>query len=107
MKLVFPSMLYKEKAIEFVNEFNEYLFDYTSKISIEDIKKAQSIAKKDEEDKIKSPYTIEHKEKPTIYMFFIYGVILLILTAITIFVVKEVTKKDSDSGDSIVMNYHI
>lgn len=24
MKLVFPSMLYKEKAIEFVNEFNEY-----------------------------------------------------------------------------------
>ena len=27
MKLVFPSIAYKEKAIEFINEFNEYNSD--------------------------------------------------------------------------------
>ena len=92
---------------DLVNEFNEYLFDYTSKISIDDIKKAQAMAKTEEDDKIKSPYTIEHKEKPPIYIFAIYAAILLVLITIIVFVVKEVTKKDSDSGESIVMNYNV
>ena len=92
---------------DLVNEFNEYLFDYTSKISIEDIKQAQAMAKTEEDDKIKSPYTIEHKQKPPIYVFTMYGLIVLVLISIIIFVVKEVTKKDSDSGESIVMNYNI
>lgn len=92
---------------DLVNEFNEYLFDYTSKISIEDIKKAQSMVKPEEDDKIKSPYTIEHKQKPSIYIFTIYAVILLALISVIVFVVKEVTKKDSDSGESIVMNYNV
>jgi len=92
---------------DLVNEFNEYLFDYTSKISIEDIKKAQVMAKSEDDDKIKSPYTIEHKEKPPIYIFAMYGAILLVLITITVFVVKEVTKKDSDSGESIVINYKV
>lgn len=92
---------------DLVNEFNEYLFDYTSKISIEDIKKAQSLAKHEEDDKIKSPYTIEHKQKPPIYIFTMYAMIVLVLVLVIVFVVKEVTKKDSDSGESIVMNYNI
>ena len=46
---------------ELVDEFNEYLFDYTSKISLTDIEEA----KKEEEkvDKIKSPYTIDYYKK--------------------------------------------
>ncbi len=41
---------------DLVDEFNEYLFDYTSKLSLEEIKKAQKEEKKDKiEKKIKSP----------------------------------------------------
>ena len=43
-----------------VDEFNEYLFDYTSKISIEDIKKAKKTVKPVEPiKKISSPYTLD------------------------------------------------
>ena len=47
-----------------IDEFNEYLFDYTSQISLEDIKKARN---KDDsvkkEKKVISPYTMEPKKK--------------------------------------------
>ena len=48
------------KHEDLVDEFNEYLFDYTSKISIEDVKKKQDII----EDKatIHSPYTKKLRE---------------------------------------------
>lgn len=92
---------------DLVNEFNEYLFDYTSKISIEDIKKAQSMSKNEEVEKIKSPYTIEHKQKPPFYIFTIYAIVVLVLILIIVFVVKEITKKESDGGESIVMNYKV
>ena len=89
---------------DLVNEFNEYLFDYTSKISLEDIKKAQSMTKV-EEDKIKSPYTIEHKQKPSVFVFMVYTIIVILLVTILVFVIKEITKKEEDSGDTIVINY--
>lgn len=64
-----------------VDEFNDFLFQHTSKISLEDIRVAQK--KKDlveDEKKVKSPYTKEYKEKfnfwPIIY--FIIGICLLI-----------------------------
>ena len=43
-----------------VEEFNEFVFDYTSKISIDDIKKATNKNKeKNKVKKIVSPYTID------------------------------------------------
>ena len=42
---------------DMVDEFNEYLFDYTSKISLEDIKNARKEGKKEDTKKIRSPYT--------------------------------------------------
>lgn len=90
-----------------VNEFNEYLFDYTSKISLEDIKNAKAISKKEEEEKIKSPYTIEHKSKLPVLNFVIYGLLAVILIIILVFVIMEFTKQEDDSGESIVMNYVI
>ena len=49
------------KHEDLVDEFNEYLFDYTSKISIEDVKKKQdSIG--EEKDMVHSPYTKKLKE---------------------------------------------
>lgn len=89
---------------DLVNEFNEYLFDYTSKISLEDIKKAKELSEPKEE-KIKSPYTIEHKSKAPILTFIAYGVLLFVLILILVFVIFEFTKKENDDTSSIVMNY--
>ena len=44
-----------------IDEFNEYVFESTSKIPIDDIEKASKA--KEKEDKIASPYTKEEKEK--------------------------------------------
>ena len=72
-----------------VDEFNGFLFQHTSKISLEDIRQAQK--KKEEilsEKKIKSPYTMEYKEKvqlwPVIYItlgvFFLSLIVYLVLS---------------------------
>ena len=46
------------------DDFNEFLFEHTSKLSIDDIKNARDNSDKIEtKNKIKSPYTIEHKPK--------------------------------------------
>ncbi len=65
---------------DLVDEFNEYLFDYTSKLSLEEIKKAQKEEKKDKiENKIKSPYTIERKSGIYIPPIIIYAVIIVLI----------------------------
>ena len=48
---------------EMIDKFNEYLFEQTSRISLEDIQKAKELKDKKEKNKISSPYTIEKKEK--------------------------------------------
>ncbi|MDD3241451.1 MAG: helix-turn-helix domain-containing protein [Bacilli bacterium] len=58
-----------------VDEFNDFLFEHTSKISLEDLKELKSVVKKEKE--VISPYTVKKKKKiKTIPLL----VILLILT---------------------------
>ena len=68
---------------DLVDEFNEYLFDYTSKLSLEEIKKAQKEERKDKiEKKIKSPYTIERKSGfyvPPILIYTLIGILIVLL----------------------------
>ena len=92
---------------EMVEEFNEYLFDVTSKISIEDIKKAEKEQKKKEKNlktvKISSPYTIEKQQQKTIPKFLIIGGIVLTVIIIIYVVVLLVTKDDEEVSNTIVM----
>ena len=65
-----------------LDEFNGFLFQHTSKISLEEIALAQKKKESEQESrKIKSPYTKEYKEKfnfmPIIYV--ITGVLIIIL----------------------------
>ncbi len=64
-----------------VDEFNDFLFEHTSKISLDDIKMAQKNKEKKEENKIKSPYTKEYKEPKRIWpiIYIIMGLILLVI----------------------------
>lgn len=70
------------------DEFNNFLFQHTSKISLDDIKVAQEKKKKTEdENKVKSPYTVEHKEKKSIWpLFLIIGGIFLLIVIVYIIV---------------------
>lgn len=89
---------------DMIDEFNEYLFDYTSKISLEDIKKAKkkaerSQAKKDK--RIASPYTIERRRKIDIKIILIILLSLLAIFILT-FTIKEVI--DSNKNDEPIDN---
>ncbi len=73
-----------------IDEFNEYLFEYTSRIPVEEIEKVVN-EKAKEENKIISPYTKEIKKHNKYYYLFIYiGIILLVIVAI-FWSVKQIT----------------
>ena len=91
---------------EVLEDFNEYLFDYTSKISLEDIKKAsKELEKKEKEekkDKIVSPYTIERKPKRHIPSGVIYGLIIVLICVIIYCIVLLCTKPSKDEPTNTI-----
>ena len=66
-----------------LGELDDFLFEKTSKISIDDIKERlkQEQAKKKDEKKIRTPYTIEmeNKKNKTLIMILIIALILLVI----------------------------
>ena len=73
------------KHEDLVDEFNEYLFDYTSKISIEDVKKKQDTIE-EPKDVVLSPYTKKLKEPFKITSIIPY-IIIVIIAIIIAFIV--------------------
>ena len=93
-----------------LDEFNNFLFQHTSKISLDDIVAAQKKKESEvQERKIKSPYTKEYKEKfnfmPIIY--FITGVLIIILIVFLIlnFIHKPPERTDELKGDVDVYEF--
>ncbi len=81
-----------------IDEFNDFLFAHTSRISLEDIQEARKIVE-DNTKKVKSPYTIEHKEKfnfwPIIYVFI--GILLIVLVVyIALSIVNKTPEKSNE-----------
>ena len=85
-----------------IDDFNEYLFDYTSRISLEEIMNAKK-SEQIEEKKIQSPYTIEHKNRTFISNLFIALIILILLLFIGYFVYRLVIK-DNRPSSAIIVN---
>lgn len=74
-----------------VDEFNGFLFQHTSRISLDDIVAAQK--KKDaEEKKVRSPYTMEVKEKKSLWPVVVGVIGVIILIAILYIVVSNINK---------------
>lgn len=92
---------------DMVDEFNEYLFDCTSKISLEDIKKAKKkIDKKQKKEaRIASPYTVEHKKKIKWNRIIIILVILIIILVIAF--VQPFKNKDKVSDNNLLASANI
>lgn len=76
-----------------IDEFNGFLFQHTSKISLDDIKKAQN--KKEEvlrNKKIKSPYTMEYKEKKSLFPIICLVSIVILISVIIYIVLYNINK---------------
>jgi len=74
-----------------LGELNDYLFEKTSKISIEDIKAQLEKTKGTEEKKkVSSPYTIEEKDHSNRFVVIAMVLLTLVVVIIFYFVLKEI-----------------
>lgn len=90
---------------DMIDEFNEYIFDYTSKISLTDIKNAQKkIEKKSKKkkDDVISPYTIEKREKPDLTIIILVVSLLILFTTITMIVYNTNKNNQEPVEESIL-----
>ena len=79
---------------ELIDEFNEYMFEYTSKIPIKEIEKTIELKIKEEkkdDEEIASPYTKKAKKYNKWVYITIYAVIFLLVLFTIIWSVKQVT----------------
>ena len=77
---------------ELVDEFNEYLFDYTSKIPIETIEEAKN---KKEVKEVVSPYTSMSPKKNNWKIVVIVGIVMTIIIGICLFIMNKVSNDTS------------
>lgn len=85
---------------QIIDEFNEYVFESTSKIPIDDIEKA---SKKKDDDKIKSPYTKEEKEKSKLPLILCIILFVLVVTFIVVTIYNN--SKSSKISDKVQISY--
>ena len=92
-----------------MDEFNNFLFQHTSKISLDDILAAQK-KKEEEERKVKSPYTKEYKEKVNLWplVYVVVGIVVLfILVYIIVSSINKVPERVNElSGREIIAYEH-
>lgn len=78
---------------DLIDEFNEYMFEYTSKIPIKEIEKTIELKIREEkkDEKIASPYTREKKKYNNWVYILVYVVIFLMIIVAIFWSVKQVT----------------
>ena len=97
-----------------MEEFNNFLFQHTSRISLENIlaaqkKKEEQVA---EQRKVKSPYTKEYKEKINLWPV-VYAIVGVIVLFVIVYVIvhsinkapQRVNELKSCKGDEIIYEY--
>ncbi len=80
-------------ADKLLDEFNEYLFEYTSRIPVKEIEREISKNNKMEKEELKvsSPYTKPMKKYPRKYYILLYAIIVLIIFIIFFWSIKQIT----------------
>lgn len=76
-------------AEELLDKLNDYLFETTSKISIDDIKERLKEDKKENKKKIKSPYTLESVKKNN-YTGVAIAFLIIVILVIFYVILKQV-----------------
>ena len=82
-------------------EFNDFLFEHTSKISLDDIMAAKKKKGKEEEDtkKIQSPYTKEYKRKIKKWPIVLFGISFVLAIVISVVVIKTINREPAISSE--------
>lgn len=75
-----------------IDNFNEYMFEYTSKIPLEEIEKKMQEQNntKEEKKEIISPYTKEIKKEKKSFYVFLYCIVILMIMFIAFWSVKQI-----------------
>lgn len=76
------------------DEFNDFMFEHTSKISLADILEAEKKANEEPKKQVRSPYTIIRKKKPNTKGIAIFFGAVLIVIILIVLLFKLVTPKD-------------
>ena len=75
-----------------IDEFNEFLFDFTSKIPVQEIEKAKE--KKNNKKDVVSPYTHLSERNNNIKMLIFSIIIVIVIIVVGYLVVSEIHKND-------------
>ena len=81
-----------------IDEFNEYLFDFTSKIPVEDIEKAKE--NKNKKKDVVSPYPQVSEKSNNIKMLMLSIIIVIVIIIVGYLVVSEIHKNDFKDNDT-------
>lgn len=81
-----------------IDEFNDYVFESTSKIPIDEIQRASREKEKNSDDKIMSPYTAPDKKGNNLIKVLVTIMITLIIIAILILIHNSGVKGNDDTG---------
>ena len=96
---------------DMIDEFNEYLFECTSKISLDEIKKAKKKLEKKQKKQtnvIKSPYTLEKNDRFYIPPFIIYIIIGVVVLGIGYYVFSLFNSDDFEKEkDNVITSGNI
>ena len=87
-----------------IDEFNEYLFEYTSKIPLEDIEKAMNEQQKEEipEDRIVSPYTNSTKKSSNKIVIALLIALAVLVLLVVLWSIRQITV---DTMTTNMINY--
>ena len=90
---------------EIIDKFNDFMFNFTSRIPVEDIleqtREINILESKNTENKIVSPYTVKRKKTNGIKYALIYIISVIVLAILVILIVKHFTDKQEKSINTI------
>lgn len=84
-----------------IDEFNEYVFESTSKIPLDDIERASKM--KEKEEKIASPYTKNEDTKNRLPIILTIILVLLIIIFFAVYLYNK--NQDDSSNNNIKISY--
>ncbi len=87
---------------EIEDKFNEFVFEYTSKIPLDEIAKASHEKNKEKQQskRVTSPYTKEQPKKLKVTKILLYIVLIMVLITFY-FIIKEITYSDVNQTHNI------
>ena len=83
-----------------VDEFNEFLFDFTSRIPVEEIEEAKK--EKKENKKITSPYTLNFNENKKNYIIYLIIGLVIISILLGYALISDISKNDFNSDNYLI-----